>query len=109
MCTLGEKIQNIQIENARLKTLKRLHRIEVRDFRCDGSMGVDEDEIYFEYYYFPLFPSFCRHYDSYNPCTVKYCPNRKWNNQYIDLLERIRAARRTRNASILNLFRVRKK
>lgn len=110
MYTLSEKIQNIKVQNARLRRLKNKRRIAVRDFRCvETEKMAYAGEPFIEYEYCVDVPHVCRWYDSCHPCKVKNCPNHTWNSQYIDLIARLDAVRRLRNQAILDLFKIRNK
>ena len=110
MSGLKEKIQDIHFAVFVVRCLRKKYRAARDGFSCLETVDTDCGNEFIEYECFEAgIPMFCHSYDSHNPCSDDTCPRHVWNVQYIDLLNRFRAAKRTRNHAILNLFKVRHK
>lgn len=113
MGKLQEKIQDVSFAMFVVRSLRKKYRQANQNFVCyqdkkDADIMLD-DFVGGAHIIDANMPMRCLQYDSYTPCSNSDCPNHKWNNQYVDLLNRFRTAKQERNQNILNLFRIRQK
>jgi hypothetical protein len=113
MARLQEKIQDLSLAMFVVRSLRKKCRSANQHFVCNQDIQdivVEIDEFSGGAHVMEVnMPMRCQNYDAHAACNNADCPNRDWNNQYIDLLNRFWVARRARNQAILNLFKIRKK
>ena len=104
---LSDKLWDLRFANFVVRHLRSLCNRKRKDFRCVETLGntsVKIDNVAGGAHIVEINkPMPCIDFDACKKCG-KDCVNHDWNNGYIDLLMRLREARRDRNMAILNLF-----
>ena len=104
---LSDKIWDLRLAMFVVQSLRQKRNKARRDFHCDKDAKgyeIKQDDFNGGAHLVEVnMPMRCGDYNAYQKCE-KDCPHHDWNNCYIELLARLRAAKHERNMAILGLF-----